>query len=78
MKVDPPDVISDQSLISWCCPLDLQPSAALSREVYEAGRSLIVTVFVLRCWIQNYVLVRMAYQRRKITSSCITTSSHSA
>jgi len=33
MKVDPPDVISDHSLISWCCPLDLQPSTVLSREV---------------------------------------------
>ena len=33
IKVDPPDVISDHSLIRWCCPLDLQPSTALSREV---------------------------------------------
>ena len=33
MKVDPPDVIFDHSLISWCCPLDLQPSTVLSREV---------------------------------------------
>ena len=34
MKVDPPDVISDHSLIRWCCPLDLiQPSTVLSREV---------------------------------------------
>ena len=29
MKVDPPDVISDLSLISWCCPLDLQLCSAV-------------------------------------------------